>query len=565
MFRSLLNFNFCSIVLLILPRDTTENVNIFKKPLDFLESKYGTFPEKLRLQMLEESKKMFYFAYENYMEYAFPMDELNPIMCTGRGPDYDNPSNININDILGDYCLTLVDTLDTLAIMGNATEFQRAVGKVLLNVSFNKDNVVQVFEANIRVIGGLISAHLLIMDPDEPFGQLRPSWYENDLLYLAHDLASRLLPAFEKSSTGIPYPRVNLKDGIPANAVSETCTAGAGSLLLEFGLLSRLLGDPVYEGYARRASQALWNLRSQKTGLLGNVIDAESGRWLGHQSGLGAGLDSYYEYLLKSFVLFGDASDYAMFSEAYDNIKRYMRRGRPHCNRGVGDHPLYVNVDMYSGAIQTSWIDSLQAAFSGVQVLYGDVEEAICSHALYYAIWKMYGVLPERWNWQRMSADMAFYPLRPELVESTYLLYQATKNPFYLHVGMEILRSLNNYTRTECGYATVHNVLDKSLEDRMESFFLSETCKYLYLLFDTDNHVNKHSSKYLFSTEGHLFPIRSSFRKKPWTASENSEQVDTSTAYKASCDAIDADRMYFLPLKSHYLQQISLALGLDNI
>ncbi|XP_049844612.1 ER degradation-enhancing alpha-mannosidase-like protein 1 isoform X2 [Schistocerca gregaria] len=512
MFRALFNFHFFSLIILILSRTTTENVNIFKKPLDFLESKYGAFPEKLRLQMLEESKKMFYFAYENYMEYAFPMDELNPIMCTGRGPDYDNPSNININDILGDYCLTLVDTLDTLAIMGNATEFQRAVGRVLLNVSFNKDNVVQVFEANIRVIGGLISAHLLIMDPDEPFGQLRPSGYENDLLYLAHDLASRLLPAFEKSSTGIPYPRVNLKGGIPANAVSETCTAGAGSLLLEFGLLSRLLGDPVYEGYARRASQALWNLRSQKTGLLGNVIDAESGRWLGHQSGLGAGLDSYYEYLLKSFVLFGDASDYAMFSEAYKNIKRYMRRGRPHCNRGVGDHPLYVNVDMYSGAIQTSWIDSLQAAFAGVQVLYGDVEEAICSHALYYAIWKLYGVLPERWNWQRMSADMAFYPLRPELVESTYLLYQATKNPFYLHVGMEILRSLNNYTRTECGYATIHNVLDKSLEDRMESFFLSETCKYLYL-----------------------------------------------------CDAVDADRMYFLPLKSHYLQQISLALGLDNI
>ena len=59
---------------------------------------------------------------------------------------------------------------------------------------------------------------------------------------------------------------------------------------------------------------------------------------------------------------------------------------------------------------------------------------------------------------------------------------QATKNPFYLHVGREIVQSLNMYTKARCGYATVHDVLDMSLEDRMESFFLSETCKYLYLV-----------------------------------------------------------------------------------
>lgn len=59
-----------------------------------------------------------------------------------------------------------------------------------------------------RVLGALISAHLLIMDKEQPFGNLRPSWYDGELLQLAHDLASRLLPAFEESSTGIPYPRV---------------------------------------------------------------------------------------------------------------------------------------------------------------------------------------------------------------------------------------------------------------------------------------------------------------------------------------------------------------------
>lgn len=59
-------------------------------------------------------------------------------------------SNININDILGDYCLTLVDALDTLAVMGNITRFQHAVSLVLEHVDFDKDSVVQVFEVNIR-------------------------------------------------------------------------------------------------------------------------------------------------------------------------------------------------------------------------------------------------------------------------------------------------------------------------------------------------------------------------------------------------------------------------------
>ncbi|KAK7868764.1 hypothetical protein R5R35_002557 [Gryllus longicercus] len=538
-----------------------ESLNIFKSPLDSLERKYGSFSEDLRLQMVQEAKKMFYFGYDNYMIHAFPLDELNPILCSGRGPDYDNPSNININDILGDYCLTLVDSLDTLAIIGNVTAFQEAVTEVVRTVNFDKDNVVQVFEVNIRIIGALLSAHLLMMDPKQPFGDLKPSWYDGELLHLAHDLASRLLPAFELSPTGIPFPRVNLRRGLPPHSVSETCTAGAGSLVLEFGLLSRLLGDPVYEGYARRANKVLWNSRSKSTGLLGNVIDSKSGEWLGRLSGLGAGLDSFYEYLLKSYIMFGEPDDYKMFSEAYNTIKMYMRRGRPHCNKGSGDHPLYVNVDMLSGAVHTSWIDSLQAAFAGIQVLHGDVEEAICVHALYYALWKVYGVLPERWDWQRLSADVAFYPLRPELVESTYLLYQATKSPFYLHVGREILESLNNYTRTKCGYATVHSVVDKSLEDRMESFFLSETCKYLYLLFDKDNYVNKNFGRFVFSTEGHLFPIDAVFRNKIW---QNGGGPNVDYVTNATCEAVDAERTYFLPIKSRYLVQISKTLGLQE-
>ena len=76
---------------------------------------------------------------------------------------------------------------------------------------------------------------------------------------------------------------------------------------------------------------------------------------------------------------------------------------------------------------------------------------------------------------------------------------------------------MNNHTKAECGYATVHNVEDKTLEDRQESFFLSETCKYLYLLFDTENPIHgKVGEKFLFTTEGHVFPISSKIREKVW-------------------------------------------------
>uniref|UniRef100_A0A8C9W0C3 alpha-1,2-Mannosidase n=1 Tax=Scleropages formosus TaxID=113540 RepID=A0A8C9W0C3_SCLFO len=488
----------------------------YKKPyLRFFEDggdeyakKYSFFPEKLKAEMRGMARDMFYFGYENYMKYAFPEDELNPIDCQGRGPDVLNPSNININDVLGNYSLTLIDTLDTLLVLGNVSEFHRAVKLVIDTVSFDKDSTVQVFEANIRILGSLISAHILLTDSKQPFGNVGLEDYDNELLHLAHDLAVRLLPAFENTGTGIPYPRVNLKSGVPPDTINETCTAGAGSLLVEFGILSRLIGDSTFEWVARRAVKALWNLRSNETGLLGNVVNIQTGQWVGKQSGLGAGMDSFYEYLLKSYILFGEKEDYKMFKAAYESIHNHLRRGREACNEGEGDPPLYVNVNMFNGQIMNTWIDSLQAFFPGLQVLNGDVENAICLHAFYYAIWKRFGALPERYNWQLQAPDVLFYPLRPELVESTYLLYQ---------------------------------------------------------LFDEDNPLHKSESKYIFTTEGHVVPIDKRFREKQWNDGELSDQDMTNVPHTntSNCDRIPDERRYALPLKSVYMRQIDHMVGLS--
>uniref|UniRef100_A0A8C6SZY9 alpha-1,2-Mannosidase n=1 Tax=Neogobius melanostomus TaxID=47308 RepID=A0A8C6SZY9_9GOBI len=492
-------------------------LGLFQGNQDEYARRYSSFPDSLKTKMRGMARDMFYFGYDNYMKYAFPKDELNPIDCEGRGPDVLNPSNININDVLGNYSLTLIDTLDTLLVLGNVSEFQRAVRLVIDTVSFDKDSTVQVFEANIRILGSLISAHILLTDPKHPFGEVGFEDYDNELLHLAHDLAVRLLPAFENTNTGIPYPRVNLKTGVPPDSINETCTAGAGSLLVEFGILSRLVGDSTFEWVARRAVRALWKLRSNETGLLGNVVNIQTGQWVSKQSGLGAGMDSFYEYLLKSYILFGEKEDYRMFQSAYESIQIHMRRGRESCNEGEGDPPLYVNVNMFSGEIMNTWIDSLQAFFPGLQ---------------------------------------------------------ATKNPFYLHVGMDILQSLETNAKVRCGYATLHHVVDKSKEDRMESFFLSETCKYLYLLFDEDNPLHRSDNKYIFTTEGHVVPIDKRFRERQWSdlgpcedGALSQTQSNHCTKFihvsvSLQCNRIPEEQRYALPLKSVYMRQIDHMVGL---
>ena len=160
------------------------------------------------------------------------------------------------------------------------------------------------------------------------------------------------------------------------------------------------------------------------------------------------------------------------------------------------------------------------------------------------------------------------------MVKSHY--FQATKNPFYLHVGKEVLTSLNKFTKSQCGYATIHDVETKTLEDRQESFFLSETCKYLYLLFDIDNPINKMADKYLFTTEGHVFPIKSTLRSKIWETEDifddsptqnfmlknNFRKANETEGNSDNCLNLNRNQGG-LPLDSEYLAQIFTQIGAE--
>jgi mannosidase alpha-like ER degradation enhancer 3 len=113
----------------------------------------GSFMSKEERQgLMEKAKEMFYHAYNNYMDHAYPADELMPLSCKGRWRTKENNRG-DMDDVLGNYSLTLIDTMDTLVVLGDLPEFDRAVSKVVSDVTFDRDVVVSVFEINIRVLG----------------------------------------------------------------------------------------------------------------------------------------------------------------------------------------------------------------------------------------------------------------------------------------------------------------------------------------------------------------------------------------------------------------------------
>ncbi|XP_029473471.1 ER degradation-enhancing alpha-mannosidase-like protein 3 [Rhinatrema bivittatum] len=457
--------------------------------------------QRVRNQVLE----MFDHAYSNYMDHAYPADELMPLTCRGRVRGQE-PSRGDVDDALGKFSLTLVDTLDTLVLLNKTKEFEDAARKVINDVQLDNDIVVSVFETNIRVLGGLLGGHSVAIMLKEK-GEFM-QWYNDELLEMAKELGYKLLPAFNTTS-GLPYPRINLKFGIQrpearTGTETDTCTACAGTLILEFAALSRFTGTAVFEEYARKALDFLWEKRQRSSNLVGVTINIHTGDWVRKDSGVGAGIDSYYEYLLKAYVLLGDDSFLERFNTHYDAIMRY-----------ISQPPLLLDVHIHKPMLTArTWMDALLAFFPGLQVLKGDIRPAIETHEMLYQVIKKHNFLPEAFTTD-FRVHWAQHPLRPEFAESTYFLYKATGDPYYLEVGKTLIDNLNKYTRVPCGFAAVKDVRTGSHEDRMDSFFLAEMFKYLYLLFSEKDNLIFDIEDYIFTTEAHLLPLWLSTANQP--------------------------------------------------
>ena len=162
------------------------------------------------------------------------------------------------------------------------------------------------------------------------------------------------------------------------------------------------------------------------------------------------------------------------------------------------------------------FIDALGAFWPGLQVLMGDLKPAIESHEVLYQIMQRHDFIPEAFT-SDFQVHWGQHLLRPEFIESTYFLYRATADPHYLKVGEKVLQSLQKHARVTCGYASIKDVRTMQKEDRMDSFVLAETFKYLYLLFAEDEDMIIDIDSFVFTTEGHLLPL-SLARLSPSTA-----------------------------------------------
>jgi mannosidase alpha-like ER degradation enhancer 2 len=415
----------------------------------------------------ERIKAEILHAWRGYERYAWGHDELKPV--TKAAHDWHGDSLL----------MTPVDSLDTLLLAGLDEEAAKARALIVERLSFDRDIEVKNFEITIRLLGGLLSGYEMTGD--------------ERLLRLAEDLGNRLLPVFE-SPTGMPYMYVNLKTGKARGAVSNP--AEIGTLVLEFGTLARLTKRPVFFEKAKRALVELDRRRS-RIDLPGEEIDVETGQWKSRASHVGGGIDSYYEYLLKCSLLFGDADCGTMWRRSIRALNRHLADDAP---TGL----WYGQVDMDSGRRTASEFGALHAFLPGVMALGGDLSRARRLQDSCLRMWKLHGIEPEVLDYRAMKVLHAGYPLRPEIVESAYVLYRKTKDPKYLEMGRTFFDSLVAHCRTDAGYTVLKNVVTKEKGDLMPSYFLAETLKYLYLLFAPEGTLDLDAV--VFNTEAH--PLR---------------------------------------------------------
>lgn len=418
-------------------------------------------------QVAARVKTEFLHAWYNYERYAWGHDALKPLSKTPH-------------DWYGEPLLmTPVDALDTLLLMKLDTEAARTRALIVSDLSFDRDIYVKNFEITIRLLGGLLSSYQLTGD--------------KRLLALAEDLGTRLLPAFN-SPTGLPYVFVNLRTGQVRDPMSNP--AETGTLLLEFGTLSKLTGKPVFYDKTKLALVETYKRRSP-IGLVGASINVETGAWTDNDSHISGGIDSYYEYLWKCWLLFGDEECLAMWNASIPAVHKYLADER-------GTELWYGHADMTTGTRTASTYGALDAFFPALLALSGDLPRARRLQASSFNMWNLHSIEPEEIDYKTMKATAFTYHLRPEIIESTYYLHHFTGDSEYRKMGETIFNDFVKHCRTDAGYAALQNVITKEKRDEMESFALAETFKYFYLLFAPAGTLD--FDKVVFNTEAH--PLR---------------------------------------------------------
>ncbi|XP_063706166.1 mannosyl-oligosaccharide alpha-1,2-mannosidase IA-like [Culicoides brevitarsis] len=440
----------------------------------------------------EKVKEMMIHAWSNYKKFAWGANELSPMFQKGHRNSVFGSANIGA---------TIVDAMDTLYLMGLTTEFNE--GREWIATEFSLDRVnysVSVFETNIRYVGGFLSLYALTGD----------SLFKEKAKYVA----DKLLVAFD-TPTGIPFSSVNFMTG-EVKEEQFIALSEFGTLYLEFAYLSEITGDEVYKNVVDRIYDTLEAVHDPSE-LHSTHINPKTGIWKEGNSAMGAYGDSFYEYLLKAWILTKNDRFKEMFLKAMNvTTKKLLQRSKTGLVYLASIKDGELRKSMEHLACFTGGLFALAAtSIPETKILdFMDLAKNITHtcHELYRST--PTGLGPEVFHFEpKIEVFSGYYALRPETVESYFYLWRTTKDPKYREWGWQFVESLEKHCRSPFGYSGISNVFVAHIplyDLIQQSFFLAETLKYLYLLYSDDSLLPL--DKWVFNTEAHPLPILNEHR-----------------------------------------------------
>ncbi|KAK7206502.1 glycoside hydrolase [Myxozyma melibiosi] len=490
----------------------------------------GALSSKAKQALIKEA---FVESWDDYAKHALGKDIYHPISKKSR-----NMAPEGLGWIV-------VDCLDTMMLMNLEEPLKTARSWVEHNLTYDQDYAVNTFETTIRMLGGLLSAHYM-------------SNYDDLYLEKAVDLANRLIGAFE-SHSGVPYASVNLHTSVGVSShddMGASSTAEVASLQLEFKYVAKLTGEALYWEKAEQVMKVI-DENHARDGLVPIFIRPDTGKFQGANIRLGSRGDSYYEYLLKQYLqTYNKETAYRkMYDEAMTGVKkRLVQKSKPNGFTFVAeldhgwDNPTLPKMDHLvcflpgnlalgstnglplKMAQRTSWTAQQASDLKLAKELMRTCYEM-------YAVTKT-GIAPEIAFFNTDDSSTTDITIkwqdshnlqRPETVESLFIMWRITKDPIYREWGWNIFEAFRKYERVldGNGYCSLESVneIPPRFRDNMESFWLAETLKYLYLLFEDDDTVLP-LDKVVFNTEAHPFP---KFKMEPlfktgWERTEKSAE-----------------------------------------
>lgn len=409
-------------------------------------------------------------AWNSYKKFAWGHDEVLPV--SGTYQEFFVPGH--------PVGLSIVEALDTLYVMELDEDFDASVRWIGQSLDFDIDGDFHVFEAIIRVVGGLLAGYLANGD--------------QVLLDRCVTLSDKLLRAFTDSPTGMPYQYVNLHTG--ALSGTRPPIAEIGTNILEFGVLSQLTGDPKYYDAAKKAFAAVISRRSPLD-LLGNTIDIETGAWIDPTDySPNPPDDSFYEYLWGGWAMFGDTDCrdwFTLLNDAMTTLQVETYAG----------NTWYKQVDFGTGALVARRQSELAAYWAEVLVHAGDIELGEAYYRSWTAVLDRFPILPEQIDYTTLAATSKANELRPEYVNASFDLYWTqNQDPYYARTAWQYFVGMYRNARIAEGYTIVTDVTTSPMKlgDLFPAYSFAENFKYLYLMFARTPRFD--TSDFYLSTEG---------------------------------------------------------------